>query len=104
LINFSLFYRFLTGASFRKMIDLKILPFSVIIFLTLEGVPPVQILNRLLEVYHGEVRSLTQVLFWENETKRSRKSVQDEKWSGRPENATSIGNIEAVERLVEGNR
>jgi hypothetical protein len=34
------------------MADLKILPFSVIRFLTLEGVPPLQILNSLQEVYH----------------------------------------------------
>jgi hypothetical protein len=45
------------------MADPKILPFSVIRFLILEGVPP-QILNRLQEVYLGEALSLTQVRFF----------------------------------------
>ena len=46
------------------MDEMKIQQRSVIRFLTLEGVPPFQILQRLQEVYHGEALSKTQVYFW----------------------------------------
>ena len=86
------------------MDELKIQQRSVIRFLTLEGVPPLQILQRLQEVYHGEVLSKTQVYFWSAETKRGRESVLDEDRSGRPKTATNLEDIEAVRKLMMGNR
>ena len=86
------------------MDELKIQQRSVIRFLTLGGVPPLKILQRLQEVYHGEALAKTQVYFWSAETKRGRESVLDEDRSGRPKTAINLENIEAVEKLVMGNR
>ena len=86
------------------MSDLKLQQRAVVRFLSLEGVPPHQILDRLQEVYHGEALSKASVYFWVNETKRGRQSVCDEERSGRLIEATSAGNIEAVEKLVMLNR
>lgn len=86
------------------MSEFQIQQRAVIRFLTLEGVPPLQILNRLQGVYHGETLSLTQVRFWVNETKRGRESVFDEPRSGRPKTSTTPEKIAAVEKLVMENR
>ena len=86
------------------MDELKIQQRSVIRFLTLEGVPPLQTLQRLQDIYHGEALSKTQVYFWSAETKQDRESVLDEDRSGRPKTATNLENIEVVEKLVMGNR
>jgi histone-lysine N-methyltransferase SETMAR len=86
------------------MEDLKIQQRSVVRFLTLEGQTPKDIHPRLQNVYGQEALSRTQVYFWAAETKRGRIAVQDEERSGRPSDAASEQNIEAVENLVMGNR
>jgi hypothetical protein len=86
------------------MEELKIQQRSVIRFLTLENQAPKDIHLRLQNVFGQEALSYTQVKFWAAETNRGRKSVQDEIRSGRPSDATSTENIEAVEKLVMENR
>lgn len=76
----------------------------VIKFLTLEGKPPHEIHDRLGAVYGPETLSSTAVKFWAAETRRGRKSLQDEARSGRPSDITTQENIEQIEKLVMSDR
>ena len=76
---------------------------TVIRFLIIEGIPPLQILNRLQEVYPGEALSKTLVYFWVAETKHGRESVFGEERSGKPKTSTTPAKNESVEKLVMEN-
>jgi hypothetical protein len=86
------------------MEDLKIQQRSVIRFLTLEERAPKEIHSRLQNVFGQEALSYARVKFWAAETKRGRKSVQDEDRSGRPADMTLPQYIDAVGKLVMENR
>lgn len=86
------------------MEELKFQQRSVVRFLTLKEEKPQQIHEQLQNIYGTEALSRTQVYFWAAETRRGRISVRDEERSGRPADATSTLNIEAVKKLVMENR
>ena len=64
---------------------------AVIRYLYLEGKTDKEIHGELADVYGSSAPSYAQVKFWVGEFKRGRTSLEDEARSGRPLDATLIG-------------
>lgn len=77
---------------------------AIIKFLTLEGSSPAEIHERLIKVYKEGSPSYATVKRWAAETKRGRKSLDDEPRSGRPVEVTTPEMCNAVKKLVEEDR
>ncbi len=76
---------------------------AVIKFLVLEGDNATNIHHRLTAVYGTGTPAYSTVAKWAAEFKRGRRSLHDDPRSGRPTEATTPENIEAIRRLVEDN-
>ena len=61
---------------------------------------PTQIKDELDSVYGDSVPSFTTVQFWAAEFKRGRKSLGDDKRSGRPKTASTDENVANVNQMV----
>ncbi|GFW87159.1 histone-lysine N-methyltransferase SETMAR [Trichonephila clavipes] len=72
----------------------------VIKYLFLKGNTPMQIKDGLNSVYGDSALSFTTVKFWAAEFKRGRKSLGDDKRSGRPNTASTDENTAKVHQMV----
>jgi hypothetical protein len=77
---------------------------AVIRFLFAEGVKPVEIIRRMQAQYGDNCLSRSKIYEWTDHFKRGRTSVCDEDRSGGPSTSTTVNRIQAVERMVQGNR
>ena len=77
---------------------------AVIEFLTLEKITPQEIHRRMLNVYHEDSPSYATVKRWASECHRGRRSLEDDPRSGRPVDATSDENVNAVESMIKDDR
>ena len=82
---------------------------AVIEFLVLEGEPPKQIFERLVNVYGDASLAYSTVKKWASGIKHeeddpSLSSLQDRPRSGRPSSAVNPGNNDKVEKLIRDDR
>ena len=77
---------------------------AIIRYLFLKGKTGKEIHGELADVYGSSAPSYAEVKFWVGEFKRSRTSLEDEAWSGRPLDATDEEKCKKVWDLVYSDR
>jgi transposase len=74
---------------------------AVIKFLTLEGKPPKEIHERMMNVYRELCPAYSTVKKWAKEYKHGRESLQDNPSSRRPSTSITEENVDAVLQLIK---
>ena len=77
---------------------------AVIKFLTLEGVKPQEIFNRMNSVYKGKQPKLRAIYKWAAEYRHGRTSLEDDPRCGRPVDVTTDGKVAEIQALVMKDR
>jgi histone-lysine N-methyltransferase SETMAR len=77
---------------------------AVIKFLTKEDESSTNMHKQMVKVYGHSCPSLATVKWWAAEFKRGKKGLEDDQRSGRPSNAITQENIEAVLNVIMGDR
>ncbi|XP_067943368.1 protein GVQW3-like [Watersipora subatra] len=77
---------------------------AIIRFLSSEGVRPRDIYRRMKAQYGDSCLNQNRVFKWASSFKKGRTSIEDEPRSGRPKEAATPSNLEAVNKLVRADR
>lgn len=77
---------------------------AVIKFLTLEGIAPKEIHERMSKVYSNDSPSYSTVKRWSALFKGGRRSLDDDDRSGRPSTSVNEDSIKQIERLILSDR